>query len=173
MVKKTFNFPLPLNEFFHSSYRVDPSAANVKGALAQLEKDREQNRRKMATFATFAFLRGNVDETAKRYWKDRVEFEKSLDKRRNRYRLTIPRVWAAGFTSFFFAWVGAPFAIWFNKPDFTSAFFACFLPVLIVYYPLFMFGLEGAKSGAVSPLFIWSGNVALFLIGCWFLKKIH
>ncbi len=170
---KSFVLPLPLNEFFRSSYRVDPSATKIKEALADLDAERERNRRRLASTAMFAFLRGDLLETSHPIWKERVANEARIADRENRYRLTIPRVWASGFSCFFFAWVGAPFAIWFNKADYTAAFFACFLPILVVYYPLFMFGLEGAKSGAVSPMFAWTGNVALGVVGCWFLKKIH
>ena len=170
---KSFVLPLPLNEFFRSSYRVDPSAAKIKEALADLDAERERNRRKLASAAIFAFLRGDLQETSHYPWKDRVRYENGISNKETRYRLIVPRVWASGFSCFFFAWVGAPFAIWFNKADYTAAFFACFLPVLIVYYPLFMFGLEGAKSGVVSPIFAWTGNVALGIVGCWFLKKIH
>ena len=170
---KSFVLPLPLNEFFRSSYRVDPSATKIKEALAELNAEREQNRRKLASTAIFDFLRGNLHETSHPIWKERIANEARIADKENRYRLTVPRVWASGFSCFFFAWVGAPFAIWFNKADYTAAFFTCFLPVLIVYYPLFMFGLEGAKSGAVSPIFAWTGNVALGIVGFWFLKKIH
>ncbi len=170
---KSFVLPLPLNEFFSSSYRVDPSAAKINEALDELNADRERNRRRLASAAIFAFLRGDLSETSRPSWKERKSYENHISKRENRYRLIVPRVWASGFSCFFFAWVGAPFAIWFNKADYTAAFFACFLPVLVVYYPLFMFGLEGAKSGVVSPIFAWTGNVALGIVGFWFLKKIH
>ncbi len=170
---KSFVLTLPLDQFFRSSYRVDPSAAKIKEALADLNEERERNRRRLASTAIFAFLRGDLQETSRPVWKERVPFEERIADRENRYRLIVPRVWASGFSCFFFAWVGAPFAIWFNKADYTAAFFACFLPVLVVYYPLFMFGLEGAKSGVVSPVFAWTGNVALGVVGFWFLKKIH
>lgn len=170
---KKFVLTLPLNEIFRSAYRVDPSAAKIKEALADLAAEREGNRRKLASTAIFAFLRGDLQETSHPIWKERVDFEERVADKENRYRLIVPRVWASGFSCFFFAWVGAPFAIWFNKSDVTAAFFSCFLPILAIYYPLFMFGLEGAKSGAVSPIFAWTGNVALGIAGCWFLKKIH
>lgn len=170
---KKYVLTLPLRELFRSAYRVDPSAAKIKEALAELAAEREGNRRKLASTAIFAFLRGDLQETSHPVWKERIANEERVTDKENRYRLIVPRVWASGFSCFFFAWVGAPFAIWFNKADYTAAFFACFLPILAVYYPLFMFGLEGAKSGAVSPIFAWTGNVALGIVGCWFLKKIH
>ncbi len=170
---RDFNLPIPLDQFFRSSYRIDPAAAKVKEALENLEAEKKSADRKLASSAIFNLLCGNVAATSQEEWKGRAEFEKRLKKQRDRFHLTIPRVWASGFACFFFTWVGAPFAIWFNKSDYTAAFFACFLPVLIVYFPLFTFGLEGAKSGTVPPCFTWLGNVALGFIGWYFLKKIH
>jgi lipopolysaccharide export system permease protein len=170
---KKYVLTLPLRELFRSAYRVDPSAAKIKEALAELAAEREGNRRRLASTAIFAFLRGDLQETSHPVWKERTANEARITDKENRYRLIVPRVWASGFSCFFFAWVGAPFAIWFKKADYTAAFFACFLPILGLYYPLFMFGLEGAKSGAVSPIFAWTGNVALGVVGCYFLKKIH
>ena len=170
---KEYVLSLPLHELFRSAYRVDPPAAKIKEALGELSAEREGNRRKLASTAIFAFLRGDLKETSHPIWKERTANEARITDKENRYRLIVPRVWASGFSCFFFAWVGAPFAIWFNKADYTAAFFSCFLPILIVYYPLFMFGLEGAKSGAVPPIFAWTGNVALGIVGCWLLKEIH
>jgi len=170
---KNFKLPVPLDQFFRSSYRVDPSATKIKEALDNLEAEKKTFDRKLASSAIFDLLCGNITTTSQEEWKERADFEKRLKKQRYRFNLTIPRVWASGFACFFFTWVGAPFAVWFNKSDYTAAFFACFLPVLIVYFPLFTFGLEGAKSGAVPPCFVWLGNVALGFIGWYFLKKIH
>lgn len=170
---REYELERPLNEICNSQFRVDPSAAKAKEALANLAAEREGNRRRLASTAIFAFLRGDLRETSHPVWKERIANEKRIADRENRYRLIVPRVWASGFSSFFFVWVGAPFAIWFNKGDLTAAFFACFLPILGLYYPLFMFGLEGAKSGTVPPFFAWTGNVVLAVVGCYFLKKIH
>ena len=131
---KKFVLTLPLNEIFRSAYRVDPSAAKIKEALADLAAEREGNRRKLASTAIFAFLRGDLQETSHPVWKERVDFEERVADKENRYRLIVPRVWASGFSCFFFAWVGAPFAIWFNKADYTAAFFTCFLMFIVVFY---------------------------------------
>jgi len=60
-----------------------------------------------------------------------------------------------------------------RKTDFFSSFFACFLPILLLYYPLLMLGVEQAKRGSVPPASVWLANIAIGLIGLWFLRKIH
>jgi lipopolysaccharide export system permease protein len=66
----------------------------------------------------------------------------------------------------FFVLIGCPVAIWFHKRDFLSAFVTCFLPIVIVYYPLMMFGINLGKEGRVNPMYMmWTGNLVLGLVG--------
>lgn len=174
LLPKDYKLPMiPLEEIYDVGYRVDPPASKIAEAIAELDAQKENYRRRLATQAAFAFLRGNLDETTRPEWRNRADIENNIERKRNRYRLTIPRVWAAGFSCFFFAWVGAPFAIWFNKADHMSTIFTCFAPIALLYYPLLIFGLDGAKNGAVPPEAVWLGNVLFGFIGFYFLKKIH
>lgn len=90
------------------------------------------------------------------------------------YRLyTEPhRRWSAGFSCFCFVWVGAPMAIWLRNRDFLTSFFLCFLPILIVYYPLLMFGVDGAKNGTIPASSVWIGNLLLLLWGIYLFRKV-
>jgi lipopolysaccharide export system permease protein len=53
-----------------------------------------------------------------------------------------------------FVLVGCPVGIWFSKSDYLSAFITCFLPIVIVYYPLMLCTINMAKSGKVPA---WQG----------------
>ncbi len=63
--------------------------------------------------------------------------------------------------SLFFIILGAPVGILFARRDFLSAFISCFLPIIVVYYPLLMFGMNLGKEGIVPPLMCWTGNAVL------------
>jgi lipopolysaccharide export system permease protein len=69
-----------------------------------------------------------------------------------------------------FALIGCPVGVWANRADYLSTFLVCFLPTLLVYYPLFLAGLDLGKSGRVPmPVGCWladavMGVVALVLI---------
>jgi lipopolysaccharide export system permease protein len=91
----------------------------------------------------------------------------------NRLSVEPQRRWATGFCCFFFVWLGAPLSIWMRRSDFFSSFFACFLPILLLYYPLLTFGLQQAKNGTLPPMCVWTANLGIGLIGLWFLRQIH
>lgn len=104
------------------------------------------------------------------------EMEASLESNRKRLiRLqTEPwRRWAWGFSCFFFVFVGAPLAMLAKTSDYWSTFGLCFLPTLIVYYPLFIFGLEQAKDGMVPPYGVWIGNIILAVIGTSLIARVR
>jgi lipopolysaccharide export system permease protein len=50
-----------------------------------------------------------------------------------------------------FVMVGCPVGMWFSKSDFLSAFVTCFLPIVVVYYPLMLCGINLVKSGKIVP----------------------
>lgn len=57
--------------------------------------------------------------------------------------------------------------------DYWTTFGLCFLPTLIVYYPLFIFGLEQAKDGTVPPYGVWLGNCILAVIGMILMGRVR
>ncbi len=93
--------------------------------------------------------------------------------RLNRLQVEPWRRWACGFSCFCFVWFGIPLAIWYRTADYWSTFGVAFLPLLLVYYPLFMLGLEQAKDGGWPPYSVWLGNVVLFGMGVWFMRKVN
>jgi lipopolysaccharide export system permease protein len=82
------------------------------------------------------------------------------------------RRWANGFSCLCFVLVGAPMAIRMRNADFLTSFFLCFLPILVVYYPVFMLGVDQAKRGAVPPIAVWTGNLLIALWGWYLLRRV-
>lgn len=90
----------------------------------------------------------------------------------NRLNMEPWRRWASGFSCFFFVWVGVPLAIWMRSADHWTSFGACFMPILLLYYPVFAVGLDHAKDGSLPPISVWLGNFVLFLVGAWWLRRV-
>lgn len=90
------------------------------------------------------------------YWRqryDKLETEKHM-------RIAL----ACG--SFFFVLIGAPVGVWRARGDFLSAFMTCFLPIILLYYPLTLLGVNLGKEGQLDPfLALWSGNLLLGVLG--------
>ncbi len=53
-----------------------------------------------------------------------------------------------------FALVGCPVGIWFSKSDYLSAFMTCFLPIVVIYYPLMFCMFDLSRVGHIPP---WTG----------------
>jgi lipopolysaccharide export system permease protein len=83
-----------------------------------------------------------------------------------------PRRWANGFSCLCFTLVGAAMAIRMKNADVLTSFALCFFPILLVYYPLLMFGLDRAKAGEIDPHAVWLANAILVAWGLWLLRRV-
>jgi lipopolysaccharide export system permease protein len=63
-------------------------------------------------------------------------------------------------------------AIRLKNRDFLTSFFLCFVPIMLVYYPLMIYSADAAKHGSLPPCSVWIGNVMLFAWGGWLLRKV-
>jgi lipopolysaccharide export system permease protein len=126
----------------------------------------------MAADAGSALLFGRMGELSQPQWLPRLQ--EVIDAERTRHRLfTEPyRRWAGGFSCLGFALIGAPMAIRRRHGEFWGSFFACFLPILLVYYPMLVGCLDRAKNGVLPPSAVWLGNVVLAAWGIWLLRRV-
>ncbi|MCL2347786.1 MAG: LptF/LptG family permease [Planctomycetaceae bacterium] len=176
IAQKTFEYPLPQpsKELENTS----PSDIPLGAIEDQSEKCMAKIdliRRKTAATTAFSFLTGEngmSDNNTANLQEYHAQL-KSLDERLHRLNTEPTRRWAAGFSCFFFVWIGAPLAIRLQKADVFASFFVCFLPILIIYYPFLMYGITSAKNGTLPPAIVWVGNICLGAIGYGILKQIH
>jgi lipopolysaccharide export system permease protein len=73
---------------------------------------------------------------------------------------------AAG--GFFFVLLGAPVGILFAKRDFLSAFITCFVPIIVLYYPLTLAAVNLGKEAAAPPQVVFAANGLLGLLAGFF-----
>jgi lipopolysaccharide export system permease protein len=75
--------------------------------------------------------------------------------------------------SFFFVLLGAPVGILFARGDFLSAFITCFVPIIILYYPLTLLAVNVGKDGMINPtVALWAGNTVLGVLAGFVLPPI-
>lgn len=74
-----------------------------------------------------------------------------------------------------FVLIGTAVGIWFHRRDYLSSFVTCFLPIVLTYYPLMMFGINMGKKGQLDPRFgMWMGNTMLGVVGLgllWWIRR--
>ena len=144
----------------------------IPNEIAAQQEAIQRNQAELAAAAAFQMLTGDFGALTGRGWDQRMA--DADEKRTHLCRLeTEPyRRWSAGFSCLFFVWVGAPIAIWLRNKDFLTSFFLCFAPILAIYYPLMVYGIDGAKNGTIPPISVWAGNVVLLAAGVWLLRKV-
>lgn len=88
-------------------------------------------------------------------------FEHRYDKLETEKQMRV----AIAFSPLFFVLLGTPVGIWRARGDFLTAFMVCFLPIITIYYPLTLFGVNLGKEGIVEPLLaLWAGNLVLAVL---------
>jgi lipopolysaccharide export system permease protein len=68
--------------------------------------------------------------------------------------------------------IGVPMAIRRRQGEFWGSFFACFLPILLVYYPMLVGTVDYAKEGILPPQVVWLGNIMLAGWGIWLMRGV-
>jgi len=173
--ERTIKIPIPNPEIGNLDF-ISPSEIPMSAMEAQVEKCHARiatAQRKMASLTAFSLVTGDSNQASAQAWSNYEHEITSATERLQRLRTEPNRRWANGFSCFFFVWLGAPLAIRLQRADFFSSFFACFLPILALYYPCLMYGVNSAKAGTLPPSFVWTGNLCLGIVGYWFIKQIH
>lgn len=146
--------------------------AEIGPATRQGAEKIEQIEQGMTAQASFAMVTGEFYLLAQQNWKWHEKTLEGAEQRLQRFHTEPWRRWANGFSCLCFVLVGAPMAIRLRHAEFLAIFFVCFLPILLVYYPLLAVSVDQAKDGVVPPPAVWAGNVVLALWGVWLLRRV-
>lgn len=171
-------FSIPLSNAMGNKDVSERSPSELPLRLISSERIRQDGRThatvgEMAAHTGFSLLTTRPEDIAGTPGQA-IEANLKRSKRRLIRLRTEPwRRWAWGFSCFFFVLVGAPLAMIAKTSDYWSTFGLCFLPTLILYYPLFIFGLEQAKDGNVPPYGVWMGNGILAMIGMMLIMRVR
>lgn len=173
--KDTFIHEIPLHHAAQKTSQQDnPSNYPLKEIPNEMTKQHhtiQQLQRSFATLAAFQMVSGDFGRLHGGQWPGRQQQLAVALERLSRLETESWRRWANGFGCLCFVMVGAPLAIWRRSGDVWTNFFFCFMPILVLYYPLMAIGLDRAKAGAWPPYSVWLGNVILIVIGLWMIHK--
>jgi len=145
----------------HPSYM---AMHELPGAIRKERKDLESMHDEWSAKAAMQLMMGDFAGTLSAEWKTEETLLKQASQKLFRLETESYRRWSNGFSCLCFVLVGAPLAVRLRNADFLTTFFACFLPILVVYYPLLVFGVDQAKVGRVPPSTVWLGNVVLLAV---------
>lgn len=148
------------------------SLADIREDIPRQRDEIRNLRAEMAADAAFTIVAGDFQELAPRHWRVEQSVLKNAENRLARLHTEPHRRWSTAFSCLCFVMVGAPLAIRLRNADLLTSFFACFLPILIVYYPLLAAAVSQAKDGLLPPIFVWTGNLVAAAAGIYFLRRV-
>ena len=162
-------FPIPIGDINDKNVADRrPSELPLTLIAGERARVREQVRGgvgRIAAARTAALLTSRIEDAdggdEERY-RHRLKHDR---KRELRLGIEPWRRWAWGFSCLGFVVVGAPLAMLRRTGDAWTTFGICFLPTLLVYYPLFILGLEQAKDAVFPPGGVWLGNGVMAVAG--------
>ncbi len=174
--RDTIHHEIPLNEARHRAGSMT-TLAHLPMRFMGVEIQRQQQaldqlRQRYAVEASYALLIGDFASLSSSEWQSRHREIQDADERVHRLRTEPWRRWANGFSCLFFVLVGVPLAIQMRNSDLWTTFAVVFLPILLVYYPLLVLGVDYAKVGSIPPYSVWVGNLVLGLVGIQLMRKI-
>jgi len=139
--------------------------------IARQRENIERTEQELAAKAAYHMLTGDFAQLATSVNADDWRMQE-LRMQLCRLITETPRRWANGFSCLCFAIVGAALAMLRRNSDWLAIFFTCFTPILIVYYPLLIYGVDRSKAGAVPPYTVWLGNLILLAWAAWLLRRV-
>jgi len=172
---QTFDFPLPeqKNNAMNMKSIQELTNAEIDAELIDVRSHLANDRKREAMSAGLLFAAGKIGDVK---WEDVCEafMQNSYYKKRENELGTEKQLRTSmAFGSLLFVVLGTPVGIRFAKRDFLSAFMTCFLPIIGLYYPLMLLGINMGKEGTMPPYqSLWISNVVLALLAGWVYPRI-
>ncbi len=145
---------------------IAPAIKEQQDTLSRIEES-------LVAQSAFGMMTGDFDSLSETAWKAHEKERQNAEYRLHRLHTEPWRRWANGFSCLCFVLIGVPVSVWMRQSDFLASFFICFLPILLVYYPLLAVSVDQAKDGAFPPHTVWLGNFLLSLAGAWLLRRVN
>lgn len=156
-----------LKDFNEISEDSLPPAALATGQLpVQVEKEQRYIARLRRMLAGFKHEAADPQRREQR--QRELEYHQA---RLFRLQAETPRRLSNGFGCLCFALVGIPVAFQRRSADTMSIFFLCFLPILLLYYPLLMVGENLARQGILPQFSVWLADAVLVVMGYLLLSR--
>lgn len=165
--REILEYPIPERDF-HFEPRVQEMTNQEIAAKQQELRRKIRNERALQAIAAAMWIgSGRLNRVSWKTLGDAYREHAYWQQKHDGFatEIWLRRALAAG--SFLFVLLGAPVGILFAKRDYLSAFISCFVPIIVVYYPLTLMGVNIGKEGIAPHWIVCGGDLVVFLLA-WF-----
>ncbi len=169
--KKELAFPMGELEMKRSARHLTISA--IEDKITEYRQDAAVNTFQRDQEMAMLLLTGDFDQLGSEQMQTYGGYKGWADHHTRKLKTEIHSRYAMAGSCLFFALIGGPFAIYQAQRQFITAFILCFLPILLVYYPLTFLMANLGKSGTIDPSWgMWVPNAVLAVAAMFVLRKV-
>ncbi|MBM4074521.1 MAG: YjgP/YjgQ family permease [Planctomycetes bacterium] len=146
---------------------------DIRSEYQKLSESTEKIKQSQALEAAFVLSTGDFERLAsEQFLSSQSELRTNASAMR-RLRTEHYNRFAMACSCLFFVILGSPFSIHMARNQFLTSFLMCFLPILLVYYPVSMLMINLSKTGSVNPVWgVWIANGLIALASAFFLRLV-
>jgi lipopolysaccharide export system permease protein len=165
-------FPLPRSR--NKTVPRELTVRTIERELKSVDRERETLRNKQLVSAVLALSEGDFEKFRQ---PDFLFYDATVEDLRGRYNRLHTEVhsrFALSCSCLFFVLLGSPFSMLQARRQFLTSFILCFLPILLIYYPVVMLCINLSKENDYfDPTWaMWIGNGLMFLAGMYVLRRL-
>ncbi len=169
--RDTRPFPLPMTAEEERPRNI--TIEGIRREMSELNNKRNERDQTVLALSAFALSQGNYFQLNDPRLRDHGIVTDGLMVRYKKLETEVHTRLALACSCFFFVLVGSPFSILQGKRQFLTNFFLCFVPILLVYYPVVLLTQNLAKNDDLDPAWgMWIGNAILLVVGLWIFRKV-
>lgn len=164
-------FPLSFGKFAPKPRHLSVQEIELK--LTKLDKEITFLRNRLAIRNALLLANGHFQELSDGMVELTAAQMAELHNSYFRLRAEVHQRFALACSCFCFVLVGSPFAVLQARRQFLTNFILCFLPIVLVYYPLILLANNLSRTGTVNPVWaMWVGNGIMILAGLFVLRRV-
>jgi len=170
--QQEISFPMPAHTDTLAAPR-NMTIDSIRREIAGLIREREEFWQQRIVSSVMALSAGVFDRLAPQNQQALAVKERLRNERHQKLRTEIHCRIALSCSCFFFVLIGSPFAIIQGRRQFLTNFAVCFVPILLVYYPIVLLTMNLCRDGVIEPAWaMWLGNGCLLVTAAVVLRKV-
>jgi lipopolysaccharide export system permease protein len=165
--------PFPLPREISKPKARHMSIVDLRREMEVNETQREKKLQLRDLEVAMALGVGNFQKFLEPDFRTHERVQNFIDEDVSKIRTEIHGRFAMSSSCFFFALLGAPFSILQAKRQFLTSFFLCFVPILLVYYPVVLLMMNLSKMGTADPAVVmWLANALVCMAAMHILMRV-
>lgn len=166
-----FTFPLP--KMLKPLKAQNLPVNEIREEIIAMEKQRNFNDRFAQLEASSTMMLGEFDRYGSKEFNDIYYENEDHCRKIDRMYTEIHSRYALAGSCLCFVLIGSPFSILQGKKQFLTSFILCFVPIILVYYPIIMLLMNQSKNGTIDPSYgMWIANILMVGLGIYLIRKV-